>query len=58
MLGSLILYLERMRIMMFQLSGFYYRVYRLLMAVGQLRGVWDFPCKGSAGFVGELGRPG
>ena len=26
MLGSLILYLKGMRIMMFQLSGFYYRV--------------------------------
>ena len=28
MLGSLILYLKGMRIMMFQLSGFYCRVYR------------------------------
>ena len=28
MLGSLILYLKGIRRMMFQLSGFYYRVYR------------------------------
>ena len=34
-LGSLILYLKGMRIMMFQLSGFYCKVYSLIM------GHWD-----------------
>ena len=32
MLGSLILYLKGMRTTMFQLSGFYYRVYKLVHA--------------------------
>ena len=32
MLGSLILYLKGMRIMMFQLSGFYCRVLRVFVA--------------------------
>ena len=38
MLGSLILYLQGMRIMMFQLSGFYCRAYVAAQGLGF--GVW------------------
>ena len=41
MLGSLILYLKGMRIMMFQLSGFYYRSYMLLRPLLVERDVRD-----------------
>ena len=39
MLGSLILYLKRMRIMMFELSGFYCRAFRVGPGVLGLRAV-------------------
>ena len=34
MLGSLVLYLKGMRRMMFQVSGFYYKVYRVSRFLG------------------------
>ena len=46
MLGSLILYLKGMRIMMFQLSGFYYRVPLKGFLQGSL-GILGIPLKGS-----------
>ena len=39
MLGSLILYLKGMRIIMFQLSGFYYKLSRFCRALGSLEDV-------------------
>ena len=42
MLGSLILYLKGMRIMMFQLSGFYCRASLLELWILDRR-IWEFP---------------
>ena len=48
MLGSLILYLKGMRIMMFQLSGYYYRPQAVMSRVSgarpkkALRSTWSF----------------
>ena len=42
MLGSLILYLKGMRIMMFQLSGFYFKLIRPRLILLAASATWEF----------------
>ena len=50
MLGSLILYLKSMRMMMFQLFGFYYSIFRLSL--------WCFGVSGSQRVLAADFNPG